>query len=230
MALIGKSLLEALHLIVSGDPTVLDAALRSVWISGLAVCIAALVGLPLGTLLARVRVPGRRFLILMFRAAMAAPTVFVGLICYALFSRNGPLGPTDWLYTPWVIVVGEFMLALPLIVSITHGAVKSMDWRVAETAWTLGVGPLRRWVTYWSEARVGIMLAIVTAYARCVTELGIAMMVGGNIRGRTQTLATATAMETGKGDFTRGLAMGLILLIIALAVTAVIVMLGREDR
>ena len=196
----------------------------------MAVGMATIVGLPVGTLLARIRIPLRSFIILMFRGGMATPTVFVGLVCYALFSRRGPLGPLELLYTPWVIMIGEFCLALPLIVSITHGAVKSLDVRVGETARVLGARPLRRWLTYLSEARVGVTLAIVTAFSRCVTELGIAMMVGGNIKGRTQTLATATALETGKGEFARGMAMGMILLAIALVVTGLIVHLGREDR
>jgi len=134
------------------------------------------------------------------------------------------------LYTPWAIVCGEFLLALPLVVSITHGSVKSLDPIVAETAWTLGAGPLRRWKTYMSEARVGVTLAVLTAFSRCVTELGIAMMVGGNIKARTRTLATATAMETGRGEFGRGLAMGLILVTIALGVTVLIVHLSGEQQ
>jgi len=230
MTLLWESLQEAIRLITSGDPLVYGAAMRSVWISALAVACAALIGLPLGTLLARLCFPGRRWFVLLFRAAMAVPTVFVGLVCYALFSRDGPLGPAELLYTPWAIVLGEFVLAFPLIVSITHGAVQSLDARVGETAWTLGAGPLRRWRSYFSEARTGILLAVVTAYARCVTELGIAMMVGGNIKGRTQTLATAAALETGKGEFARGLAMGFCLLLIALVVMGVIVAMGREEQ
>jgi tungstate transport system permease protein len=132
------------------------------------------------------------------------------------------------LYTSWAIVIGEVLLALPIIVSFTHGAVKALDPRVAETALTLGAGALRRCRTYVSEARVGFLLAVLTAFARCVTELGIAMMVGGNIKGRTRTLATATALETGKGEFGRGLAMGIILLVIALLVTALMSALTRE--
>ena len=160
---------------------------------------------------------------------MAFPTGFVGLVCFALFSRRGPLGPLELLYTPWVIVWGEFLLALPMIVSITHGAIKSLDPRVSETAWTLGANRFRRWGTYVSEARVGVVLAVLTAFSRCVTELGIAMMVGGNIKDRTRTLATATALETGKGEFGRGMAMSLILLTIAMGVTFFIVLLSREE-
>ena len=230
MDLIWEGFQEAFRLLLHFDPLVLDAAVRSVWISLLAVGLATLAGLPLGTLLARISFPARALVVLVFRASMAFPTVFIGIVCYALFSRRGPLGPLELLYTPWVIVFGEFLLALPLVVSITHGAVKALDPRVGETAWTLGACSFRRWRTYISEARVGVTLAVLTAFSRCVTELGIAMMVGGNIKDRTRTLATATVLETGKGEFGRGMAMGLILLAIAMGVTLVIVYLSREER
>ena len=212
------------------DPLVFAAAWRTLWISTLSVLLATLVGLPVGTWLARRDFAGKLVVVMVFRAGMAVPTVFIGIICYSLFHRRGPLGPTDLLFTPWAIVAGEFVLALPIILSITHGAVKALDRRVGETARTLGAGPMRRWRTYISEARVGVTLAVLTAFARCVSELGIAMMVGGNIKGRTRTLATATAMETAKGDFGRGLAMGFILVTVALLVCVFIVSLGREGK
>ena len=230
MDLIVEGLRDAFDLLVNLDGQVLGAAVRSLWISLLAVGLATLVGLPAGVFLARRQFPGRASLVLLMRAAMALPTVFVGVVCYAIFSRRGPLGPLDILYTPWAIVCGEFLLALPLVVSISHGAIKSLDRRVGETARTLGAGLFRRWWTYLSEARIGVTLAVLTAFSRCVTELGIAMMVGGNIKDRTRTLATATALETGKGDFGRGMAMGLILLAIAMGVTFVIIYISREER
>ena len=220
----------AVQFIITLDAAVISAAVRSLWISSLAVLIATGIGLPLGTLLARVKFSGRQGIVVLCRAGMAVPTVFLGIVCFAVFARQGPLGPTELLYTPWVIVLGEVMLGLPIVISITQGAVRSLDPRVAETAVTLGAGRVRRWTTYLSEARLGVMLGVLTAFARCVTELGIAMMVGGNIAGRTRTLATATAMETGKGEFARGLAMGFLLLVIALFVTAVIGWLGRDER
>ncbi len=230
MELIWEGLSDAFGMILSGEPLVFSAAWRSLWISSLAVALATLLGLPLGIWLARARFRGNALVVLAFRAGIALPTVFVGMMCYAMFSRRGPLGPLELLYTPWGIVIGELLLAVPIIVGISHGAVKSLDPRVAETAWTLGAGPLRRWRTYVSEARVSVMLAILTAFARCVTELGIAMIVGGNIKFRTRTLATATALETSKGEFARGIALGTLLLVIALVVTALIGWLSREDR
>ena len=158
------------------------------------------------------------------------PTVFIGLICFAMFARSGPLGPLDLLYTPWAIVIGEVLLAFPLIVSHTHGAVSSLDNRIGETALTLGASPVRRFLTYLSEARVGIKLAIFTAFSRCVTELGIAMMVGGNLKDQTRTLSTATALETSKGEFSTGMAMGFVLLLIALTVTLLIQFIGKTDN
>ncbi len=230
MELIWEGFSDAFGMILSGEPLVFSAAWRSLWISSLAVALATLLGLPLGTWLARARFRGNALVVLAFRAGIALPTVFVGMMCYAMFSRRGPLGPLELLYTPWGIVIGELLLAVPIIVGISHGAVKSLDPRVAETAWTLGAGTLQRWRTYISEARVSVMLAILTAFARCVTELGIAMIVGGNIKFRTRTLATATALETSKGEFARGIALGTLLLVIALVVTALIGWLSREDR
>ena len=221
---------EALELILSGEPLVFTAAWRTIWISVTAVAFASLLGLPIGTALARSRFPGNRLLVLLFRAGMALPTVFVGIICYSLFARRGPLGPMELLYTPWAIVFGEFLLALPIIVGISHGGIKALDPRVSETAWTLGVPLWRRWCTYLSEARITVTLAVLTAFARCVTELGIAMIVGGNIKYRTRTLATATALETNRGEFARGLALGLVLLAIALSVALLLGWISREER
>ena len=228
--MIWDGLVRAYWMIVSLDATILDAALRTVQVSLLAVALATVLGLPAGTLLAQISFPGRRLLVLLCRAGMAVPTVFIGLFCFGIFSRRGPLGSLDLIYTSWAIVIGEWLLAWPIIVSISHGALAALDPRVKETALTLGAGPWRRWRTYLSEARLGLVLAVLTAFARCVTELGIAMMVGGNIEFRTRTLSTATALETSKGDFETGLAMGIILVGVALGVTFVIVVLGREHK
>ena len=230
MSLLWEGLREAFFLVYAFDPLVMGAAFRTLWISAVAVGFSTALGLPVGTALARLPVPGAKALVMIARTGMAVPTVFIGIFCYAMFSRRGPLGPLELLYTPWAIVIGEVLLALPVVLSLSHGAVKALDPRVAETALTLGAGPLRRWGTYVSEARTGILLAVLSAFSRCVTELGIAMMVGANIKGRTRTLATATALETSTGEFGRGLAMGLILLAMALGVTALIVFASREEK
>lgn len=229
MQLLWDGVTGAVELIVRGDPLVLSAAWRSLWMSLLAVGLAGVPGMVVGSLLAHQRFVGRSAILVIFRAGMSMPTVLVGLLCYAMLSRRGPLGGLDLLYTPWGIVVGEFCLALPIITTWTHGALAALDSRVAETAITLGAGPVRRWRTYLSEARLAIVLALLTAFARCFTELGVAMMVGGNIKYRTRTLTTATALETARGEFDRGIAMSLILLLIAVVVTVPVAWIGRHS-
>lgn len=229
MELFFEGIAAAWKLVLSGDPAVMSAAARSLFFSVSAVAAACACGLPLGTWLARADFPGRRLVVLLFRVAMALPTVFVGMFCYVLFSRQGPAGSWEFLYAPAGIIFGEWLLATPIIVGITQGAVKSLDPRVGETALTLGAGRLRRLVTYLSEARVGVMLGVLTAFARCVTELGIAMIVGGNIKYHTRTLATATALEISNGQFARGIAMGTLLLVIALLVTCLIGLVSHEE-
>jgi tungstate transport system permease protein len=230
MQLLWDGLTEAIRLLVERDALVIGAAWRSLWISVVSVAVAGMFGVVIGSLLARKTFAGRSVMVLLFRAGMSVPTVFIGLVCYAMLSRRGPLGGLDLLYTPSAIVLGEFCLAMPIIVTWTHGAIRGLDPRVAETAWTLGAGRLRRWWTYLSEVRLAIVLAMLTAYARCFTELGIAMMVGGNIKYRTRTLTTATALETGRGEFARGVAMCLILLLAALIVTVLVTWIGHEEK
>jgi len=226
--MIQEGFADAWQLLIHLDPSVLDAAARSVWISLLAVAAASLIGIAAGLLLARKRVLGQRFWVILFRLGMSVPTVLIGLLCFAVFSRRGALGSLELLYTSWAIVVGEFFLALPIVTTLTHGAILRLDPRVPETARTLGAGPACRVMTYLNEARLAIALAILTAFSRCFTELGIAMMVGGNLAGRTRTLTTATALETARGEFARGVAMSFILLLIALLVTLLIASSGRD--
>jgi tungstate transport system permease protein len=229
MDLLIEGLKQSFELLSSGDALVFQAAFRTLWISLSAVLLASLFALPSGAALARAQFRGRDLLILLFRGGIALPTVFVGVVVFAMFSRNGPLGSLELIYTPWVIIIGEFLLALPIVLTLTHGAVKALDARVEETALTLGASRFQRFLTDLSEARTGILLAILTALARCMTELGIAMMVGGNIANRTRTLSTAIAQETGQGEFSRGLAMGLLLLLLALGITSLTALLAREN-
>ena len=223
----------------SSDWLVWQAALLSLLVTVTAVAAAALLGVPLGVWLGRWKArtqwlcrqgpcnPGqraRRMLqhrlavatTLVFRAAMAFPTVFVGVCCFGLFSRQGPLGAWGLLYTPWAIIVGEWMLALPIVVSLVQQPVAELDRRESETLRTLRVGWFRRQWILVRQCQAFILLAILTAFARCITELGIAMIVGGNIKGQTRTLATATAMEVSQGEFERAWSMGLLLLAISL--------------
>ncbi|MEE9391759.1 MAG: ABC transporter permease [Planctomycetota bacterium] len=222
---------EAFRLLIDQDPVVMNAAGRTLFVSGSAVFLAAMVGIPLGTFVATKRFVGRRLLILLGRTGMAFPTAFIGILGYSFFARGGVLGGLELIYTPWAIILGEFLLALPITFSLTQGAVSALDPRASETARTLGAGKLRHALTLLSEARTGILLGVLTALARCMTELGVAVMVGGNIAGRTRTLAGSIVLESSRGEYSRGLAMGFLLLLLSLGVTSILVLLSFErDR
>jgi len=234
MDLVIEGLRAAMRLIVERDPAVMDAATRSLAVSLGAVAVGGGLGVVAGTLLATTRCAGRGAAILLLRMGMGLPTVLIGLVGYALLSRRGPLGDFALLYSQTAIIACEAALAFPIVATWVHGAIESLDARADETARMLGAGPVRRLGTLLLETRTAVVLAFLTAFARCFSELGIAMIVGGNIKGQTRTLATATALETQRGELGRGIAMGLILLVIAAGVTACSSVLdrrrGREGR
>jgi tungstate transport system permease protein len=197
---------------------VVSAASLSLGLSAAAVTIASLPGVPLAAALGLSRSHRRDVLLLGARVGMSLPTVVVGLLVYGALSRSGPLGSLDLLYTPTAIVIGEVLLALPLVLALGASAVGALDPRFRDTAVALGLGRGRRMWLAVSEARDGFVAAILVAFARCVTELGVALLVGGNLRGSTRTLTTAIALETSRGDFSRGLRLGFVLIALALLV------------
>jgi tungstate transport system permease protein len=209
---------RAVALLLSGDAEVFGVALLTLKIAVVATVIACGVGLPLGYLLATRRFWGRRAALTAVNTALAFPTVVVGLLLFGLLSRHGPLGGLGWLYTWQAIVVGDVLLALPIAAALSAAAVQGVDARVRRTAETLGAG---RWLTAWTvarEARFALAAVITAAFGQVVAEIGAAMMLGGNIRGSTRTLTTAVALYTAQGDFGLAVALGLVLIAIALVV------------
>ncbi len=177
-----------------------------------ATILASLIGLPVGFLLAVGRFRGRGFAITLLQTSLGLPTVVIGLLSYGFLSRRGPLGFADLLFTPSAIVVGLVVLAVPLVAVFSMTSVASVDERVRETALTLGApNRLVAW-TVLREARFGMMAAVLAAFGRVSSEVGIAMMLGGNIEGYTRTLTTAIALESMKGEFGFGIALGVVLL------------------
>ncbi len=177
-----------------------------------ATILASLIGLPVGFLLAMGRFRGRGFAITLLQTSLGLPTVVIGLLAYGFLSRRGPLGFADLLFTPSAIVVGLVILAVPLVAVFSMTSVASVDERVRETALTLGASNgLVAW-TVLREARFGMMAAVLAAFGRVSSEVGIAMMLGGNIEGYTRTLTTAIALESMKGEFGFGIALGVVLL------------------
>jgi len=208
----------AFRLILSLDPEVVTITLLSLRVAVSATVVAAVLGVPLAYLVATREFRGKGALLTLFNTFMALPTVVVGLFCYSFLSRKGPLGFLDLLFTPSGIILGDVILAFPLIVGLTIAAVHSVDPRARVTAVSLGASPRQASITVLAEARFGLMAALFNGFGRVVAEVGSAMMLGGNIRGYTRTITTAIALETSKGEFAFGMALGIILLTVALTV------------
>jgi tungstate transport system permease protein len=210
--------LSAFWLILSLDREVFSIALLSLRVAGTAIVFATLLGVPLAYVIATRDFPGKRTVLTIFNTLMAVPTVVVGLFCYAFFSRRGPLGFLDLLFTPTGMVIGDLIIALPLVVALTIAAVNAVDPRARITALALGATSRQTSWTVLLDARYALMAAVLNGFGRVVSEVGAAMMLGGNIRGYTRTLTTAIALETSKGEFAFAMALGLILLTLALMV------------
>ena len=208
----------------------LSATSLSLGISAASVTIASLPAVPLAAAIGLSRSRRRDVFLVGARVGMSFPTVVVGLLVYGLLSRNGPLGSLGLLYTPQAIVLGEVLLTLPLVVALGASAVGALDPRFRDTALALRLGRRRTTWLAISEARDGFVAAILVAFARCVTELGVALLVGGNLRGSTRTLTTAIALETSRGDFAQGLRLGLVLIAIALVVNVAVALSFRRTE
>ncbi|MFQ6672848.1 MAG: ABC transporter permease [Candidatus Tectimicrobiota bacterium] len=209
---------EAFRLLATLDPEVVSIAGVSLQVSLASTAAATLFGLPLGFSLATRQFPGRRATITVVNTLLALPTVVVGLFCFALLSRQGPLGVFGLLFTPVAMGAGQTILATPIVTAFTLAAVQAVDPRVAETARTLGATRSQMRWTILTEARFAVLAAIIAAFGRVVAEVGISLMLGGNIRHYSRNLTTAIALETSKGEFGLGLALGVILVVIGLVV------------
>ena len=218
MGYLGESLLTALELIINFDREVRITAWVSLYTSSCAIVIAALLGVPTGLWLGLNRFRGRQILLALLNTLMALPTVVVGLLLFGLLSRQGPLGPLGLLFTPLAMIAGQTVLATPIVANLVLAAVTGADQRIINTALTLGASRFQAAIQLLREIRFGVMAAVIAGFGRVIAEVGVAMMLGGNIRNSTRTMTTAIALETSKGEFAFGLALGLLLLSVALLV------------
>lgn len=223
------SFVAAIGLIVALDPEIFFVVWTSVKVSLSAASGAALVGVPLGILIALKGFWGKQAVLVILNTLMALPTVVVGLIFYGFLSRRGLLGEFGLLFTPTGIIVGLFALAVPIVVNLTVAAIQGLDPRLFLTCRSLGAEPRQQAWMILKEARFAVTAAVVIAFGRVVSEVGIAMMLGGNIRGYTRTMTTAIALETSKGEFELGLALGMVLLAVAFAVNGALFLLQRRS-
>ena len=209
---------QAFELIVTLDKEVFTITLISLNISTIAIIFSSAAGMPLGFMIGVNTFKGKSTVITIFNTLMAFPTVVVGLIVYSMVSNKGLLGPLGLLFTPWAMIIGQFILAVPIITALTISATQNLDPRVRSTATVLGANSFQSGIAIILEARYAIIAAIVAGFGRIIGEVGASMMLGGNIRGYTRNIPTAIALETSKGEFSLGIALGFILLTVALII------------
>ncbi|RJR25550.1 MAG: ABC transporter permease subunit [Desulfobacteraceae bacterium] len=224
------SLKSALLLLWSLDPELFFIIYVSLKVSFTATVFAGLAGIPCGFLIALRDFPGKKALATFLNSMLALPTVVVGLFVYAFISRRGVLGFLDLLYTQTAMVIGQFILILPIVITFTSAAVSQVDSRFRKTALTLGATQFQAALLIFGEARFGIVASMIAAFGRVVSEIGIAMMLGGNIKGFTRTMTTAMALEYDKGEFVLAVALGIVLLLISVCLNVVFRMIQGRSR
>jgi len=221
-------LVHAIRLILSADPALMEIILLTLRVSGMALAISTLIGVPLGAALGLSRVRARQLITTLLYTGMGLPPVVVGLFVYLMLSRSGPVGTWGWLFTPKAMIVAQVIIAFPLVTGLTMSAVQSVDPMLRLQVRSLGATRLQEVWAVLVEARIGVVAAIVAAFGGVISEVGAVMLVGGNIEGKTRVLTTAIVLNTRTGEFSLALALGIILL--ALAFLANAAMLRLQGR
>jgi len=231
MGFFTDSLLSALKLLLSFDPDLWEIVGVSLRVSLISTALAALFGVPAGFFIAIRPISFKPAIITVLNTLLALPTVVIGLFVYTFISRRGVFGPLDLLYTQNAIIIGQIILILPIVMAFTISAISRIDTRYRKTALTLGASQVQAALVVLKEARFGITAAIVAAFGRVISEVGISMILGGNIQGFTRTMTTAIALEYDKGEFIQAVALGIILLVISLSVNILLnYVQGRVNR
>ena len=218
MTEIWNGLTRAIELIVSLDPEVMEIAGRSLMISLTSTLLASLVCIPLGSLIQYHQFRGKRILISVLQTFFSIPTVAIGLFVFVLFSRAGPLGGLGLLFTPTVMVLGQMILITPILLGLAISATSGVDKAILDTARSLGASGFQTALVALREARFAVVAAVIMGFGRAISEVGIALIVGGNIRGFTRIITTAISLETSKGELELAMALGIILIALALVI------------
>lgn len=225
---LGQGFVRAVELIVSFDPEIVEITLRSLMISVTSCSIACAICFPLAGLVHFSLFPGKRLLVSLVQTLYSLPTVLVGLFVFVLLSRSGPLGGLGLLFTPAAMVIGQVVLVSPVVLGLALSALKGVDVAVYEAAMGLGASRFQAIWQVMREARYALLTAAVMGFGRAISEVGLSLMVGGNIKGFTRTLTTAISLETSRGDIELSIALGIVLLMLALAVNLVVGWLQRR--
>jgi tungstate transport system permease protein len=223
-----EGLRQAIALLAGGDPEIYGIILRSLLISGTATLLAMLLGVPLGYLLARTRFPGRTLLLGLVNTGMGMPPVVVGLVVWLLLTRSGPLGFLGLVYTAQAMIIAQFLIATPLVVGVTAAAIQALPAQLPDLLASLGAGRVRTLWLLSREARLGLVAAVMAGFGAIVSEVGASMTVGGNLRGSTRVLTTAIVTETGRGNLSVAVALGLLLLTLAFAVNLLLTLIQQR--
>jgi tungstate transport system permease protein len=228
MEFIITGFLQAINLLTSGNAETYSAIMATLKVSGFSMGCSLFTGIPLGFFLGYFDFRGKKTIRTLVDTLMALPTVFIGLLVYGLLTQRGPLGNFGLLFTLPGIAIGQAILALPIVIGLSATAVESMDKKLRTTIMSMGANRRQLFLSCLWESRHGILAGAIAAYGRVMTEVGISMMVGGNIKWHTRTITTAIALETNKGQFGMGIALGLVLLIIAFCVNLSVSFLRRR--
>ncbi|MDP2906200.1 MAG: ABC transporter permease [Candidatus Omnitrophota bacterium] len=223
---------KGITLIFGLNSEVLEILRLSLWVSIVATLIAVLIGVPLGSIIAIKKFPFKKIVIALVNTGMGLPPVVVGLFVVLFLSRNGPLGFLQWLYTPKGMVLAQVIIATPIITGLSLAAVQGVDPRFYQQILSLGA---TTWQSIWvlvREIRLAILAAVIAGFGSVISEVGAVMMVGGNIRGQTRVLTTATVLETNMGNFDIAIALGLILLAMSFMVNLALTFIqqGRDRQ
>lgn len=230
MELIFDGLLKALTLIFTLDPEVMGISLLSLKISGLATLISLVIGVSGGTALALSRFPGRQIIISLVNTGMGVPPVVVGLFISILLWRSGPLGALGLLYTPAAMVVAQTVIATPIVMGISLSAIQNLNPKLRYQILALGATRFQMVWLLVREAKLPLLAAVMAGFGGVISEIGASIMVGGNIKGYSRVLTTATVMETSRGNFETAIALGIILLVLAFGVNALLTIIQQQEK
>ena len=219
---IWNGFLRAIELIITLNPVVVEITTRSLAISLSSAFLAAIICIPLGGLIEFRNFSGKRALINLIQTLYSLPTVTVGLLVFLLLSRSGPLGGLNLLFTPAGMVLGQAILITPILIGLTYSALSAISPQIKDTARSLGASDMQIIVAVLREARPAVLAAVLLGFGRALSEVGVAMMIGGNIRGYTRVLTTSIALETSMGNLELSMALGIILISISLAINLVL--------
>jgi tungstate transport system permease protein len=230
MDLIVEGMLKAFQLLFSLDPEVLGIAWLSLKVSGLATLVSLFLGIGFGTLIALTRFPGKKILVSLVNTGMGLPPVVVGLFVSILLWRNGPLGFLELLYTPSAIIIAQSVIATPIVMGITIAAMQNLPANLRLQILALGATRTQLVWMLIKEARLPLMAGVMAGFGGVISEVGASIMVGGNVKGYTRVLTTATVMETGRGNFDIAIALSFILLLFCFVINYLLTHIQQRER